>query len=174
MAYHSHQHAYSGHHVYSGVKSNHTKPKNTFSVLTAGNYKSASGQLQSNSVKGAMLITINGVINLIIESKYSDVPFREFENSNAEVYLGPAQRSKMEVFAKGSFVDIWLGPKCASPKYRITGENFKSEKVYNCFLLTLWVPVCFCYVIKVNYLWSDIWDIVNEEIWRRISRKFST
>ena len=50
---------------------NHIKPTNTFietNVFTAGNCKSASGklqnsgQLQSNSVNGAMLIIINRVI----------------------------------------------------------------------------------------------------------------
>ena len=34
-------------------------------MLAAGNYKSTSGQLQNNSVNGAMLITINRVINTI-------------------------------------------------------------------------------------------------------------
>ena len=40
---------------------------NTF--LTAGNYKSGSGQLKNNSVNGAMLITINRVINDVILKK---------------------------------------------------------------------------------------------------------
>ena len=34
--------------------------------LTAGNYKSASEELKNNSVNGAMLITINRVINNVI------------------------------------------------------------------------------------------------------------
>ena len=37
--------------------------------LTAGNYRSASGQLNNNSVNGAMLITINRVINDVILKK---------------------------------------------------------------------------------------------------------
>ena len=45
---------------------NHTKPTNTlywnWNLLTAGNYKSASGQLQNNSVNGAVLITVIRVI----------------------------------------------------------------------------------------------------------------
>ena len=55
---------------------NHTKPTNTlywnWYLLTTGNYKSAggqlqnSGQLQNNSVNGAMVITMNRVIKHII------------------------------------------------------------------------------------------------------------
>ena len=45
---------------------NHTKPTSTLYwnlyLLTAGNYKPASGQLQNNSVNGAVLITISSVI----------------------------------------------------------------------------------------------------------------
>ena len=37
--------------------------------LTAGNYKSSTGQLKNNSVNGAMLITINHVINNVILKK---------------------------------------------------------------------------------------------------------
>ena len=53
---------------------NHIKPRNTLywnkTIETVGNYKSASkqlqnsGQLQNNTVNGAMLITINPVIEL--------------------------------------------------------------------------------------------------------------
>ena len=52
---------------------NHTKPKtlcieiNTF--LAVGNYKSASRKLKNNFVNGAMLITINCVINDVILKK---------------------------------------------------------------------------------------------------------
>ena len=46
---------------------NHTKPTNTLysnqNILIAGNYKSASRQLQNNSVIGVMLITINPMIS---------------------------------------------------------------------------------------------------------------
>ena len=45
---------------------NHTKPTNTLYLnlylLTAGNYKPASRQLQNNSVKGAVVITMKRVI----------------------------------------------------------------------------------------------------------------
>ena len=48
---------------------NHTKPTSTLYLnqylLTAGNYKSASGQLQNNTVNGAISITINRVIHTI-------------------------------------------------------------------------------------------------------------
>ena len=36
---------------------------------TAGNYRSASGQLNNNSVNGAVLITINSVMNDVILKK---------------------------------------------------------------------------------------------------------
>ena len=45
---------------------NHTKPSNTLfetNILTGGNYKSRSRQLQSNTVNGVMAITINCVIS---------------------------------------------------------------------------------------------------------------
>ena len=49
---------------------NYTKAKNNlywnWYLLTAGNYTSTSGQLQNNTVNGAMLITMNRVINDII------------------------------------------------------------------------------------------------------------
>ena len=46
---------------------NHTKPADTlywneFLLITAGNYKSASGQLQKNILNGVMTIVINRVI----------------------------------------------------------------------------------------------------------------
>ena len=48
----------------------HTKPTNTLHwkqyILTVGNYKSASGQLQSNSVNDVILITVNRVIKVKI------------------------------------------------------------------------------------------------------------
>ena len=49
---------------------NHTKPTNTLYwnqyLLTTSNYKSTSGQLQNSTVNGAMSITINRVINILI------------------------------------------------------------------------------------------------------------
>ena len=49
---------------------NHTKPTNTLYwnqyLLTVGNYKSTSGQLQNNTVNGAMSIPTNCVINQVI------------------------------------------------------------------------------------------------------------
>ena len=48
---------------------NHTEPTNTLYwnnyILTVGIYKSASRQIQNNSVNGAMLITMNRMINLL-------------------------------------------------------------------------------------------------------------
>ena len=60
---------------------NHTKPINTVLkqyLLTAGNCKSVSKQLQNNSVNGALLITINCVITseILIPGKL----FRVHEN----------------------------------------------------------------------------------------------
>ena len=51
---------------------NHKKPTNTLYwnqyLLTADNSKSASGQLQSNSVSSGMIITINPVIRYEVSS----------------------------------------------------------------------------------------------------------
>ena len=60
---------------------NHTKPTNFLYwnqyLLIAGNYKPASGQLQIISVNGAILITINRVINLVIVSWFQWIKIAE-------------------------------------------------------------------------------------------------
>ena len=76
----------------------HAKPTNTLYwssyLLEAGNYKSASGQLQNNSVNGTMLITINhvistsnhmiGRISCAISDKLREYIFDNFESARGQ------------------------------------------------------------------------------------------